>query len=40
MTNAEKILDILEKQGKTLEQQGKALESLQTDVKDIKQTQQ
>ena len=54
MTNDEKILDILEKQGKTLEQQGKAidsinkrldqhgkvLENLQTDVKDIKQTQQ
>jgi hypothetical protein len=29
MTTEEKILDILEKQGKTLEQQGKTLENLQ-----------
>jgi uncharacterized protein Yka (UPF0111/DUF47 family) len=40
MTNEEKILDLLEKQGKTLEQQGKALENVQADVTDVKHTQQ
>ncbi len=47
MTNEEKILDILEKQGKTLEnlQAGqerleKTVGALQEDAKDIKQTQQ
>lgn len=40
MTNEEKILDLLEKQGKTLEQQGKTLENLQAGQERIEQTQQ
>ena len=40
MTTEEKILDILEKQGKTLEQQGKTLENLQAGQERIEKAQQ